>query len=207
VPCEEAPKLRPRSVPSLGPTRVRRIARLAAIQGAREQLPILSMEQEIMEVVDEHDVFLLCGETGCGKTTQVPQFLLEAGFGSPEFEERGGMVGVTQPRRVAAVSTAKRVAEEVGEGVGATVGHQVRFDRAVGPGTAVKFMTDGILLRELQDDFLLRKCDFLLVALACSCTCLTTFCPVQTTSPTQLHCRWLQERLMSGELCCSAFDR
>lgn len=128
------------------------------MQAARQELPILAMEQEIMETLAEHDVALLCGETGCGKTTQVPQFLLEAGFGCPDFPERSGLVGVCQPRRVAAVSTAKRVAEEVGCAVGGRVGHQVRYDRRVSHETAVKFMTDGILMRELQADFLLQRC-------------------------------------------------
>ena len=145
-------------MPTLGPTRVRQLQRPQGMQDARSKLPILSMEQEIMEMVDEHDVFLLCGETGCGKTTQVPQFLLEAGFGCAAYPERAGMVGVTQPRRVAAVSTARRVSTELGEATGGVVGHQVRFDKRCDEGTAVKFMTDGILLRELQDDFLLQKC-------------------------------------------------
>lgn len=158
APVADHAPARQRSVPSLGPTRARRIDRPAATQAARHELPILAMEQEIMEAVDEHDVILLCGETGCGKTTQVPQFLLEAGYGCGEFPERRGLVGVTQPRRVAAVSTARRVAEEVGCGVGGLVGYQVRFDRSAGAGTAAKFMTDGILLREVQDDFLLQKC-------------------------------------------------
>lgn len=105
------------------------------------------MEQEVMEAVYASDVVVLCGETGCGKTTQVPQFLLEAGFGCRDFPERAGLVGVTQPRRVAATSTAVRVAREVGSLVGGVVGHQVRYDRRVGEETRVKFMTDGILLR------------------------------------------------------------
>jgi ATP-dependent RNA helicase DHX37/DHR1 len=146
-----------RSVPALGPTRVLHLKRPAQMQSSREPLPILSMEQEIMESVDEHDCTIICGETGCGKTTQVPQFLLEAGFGCSEFVERAGLIGVTQPRRVAAVSTATRVASELGSRVGGVVGYQVRYDRQVAEGTSIKFMTDGILLREVQDDFLLRR--------------------------------------------------
>ena len=166
----EAAQPRGRSVPSLGPVRVRQIGRPRATQASRAELPILRMEQEIMEAVDDHDVILLCGETGCGKTTQVPQFLLEGGFGCRDFAERSGMVGVTQPRRVAAVATAQRVAQELGEGVGALVGHQVRFDRQVGAGTAIKFMTDGILMREAQEDPLLRRC-------AALCLNVVTCCP------------------------------
>jgi ATP-dependent RNA helicase DHX37/DHR1 len=89
---------------------------------------------------------------------QVPQFLFEGGYGCKEYPERGGMVGVTQPRRVAAVSTAKRVADELNTEMGDLVGYQVRYDQALGSGTAVKFMTDGILMREVQEDFLLKKC-------------------------------------------------
>lgn len=156
---KEPPAQPPRSVPSLGATRNRRLPRPASTEASRQELPILAMEQEIMSLVDEHDVLLLCGETGCGKTTQVPQFLLEAGFGCKEFAERSGMIGVTQPRRVAAVSTAERVAEEVGVSASGQglVGYQVRYDKQVGSDAGVKFMTDGILMREVQEDFLLNK--------------------------------------------------
>lgn len=156
---------KPRSAPSLGRQRNREIIRAPEIHEARLQLPVLGMEQEIMAMVDEHDVLLLCGATGCGKTTQVPQFLIEAGFGCSKFPERCGLVGVTQPRRVAAVSTARRVAEEVGQtsllsssDESGLVGYQVRHDKAVGSSAALKFMTDGILMREVQEDFLLRTC-------------------------------------------------
>eukprot|EP00208_Stichococcus_sp_RCC1054_P005028 CAMPEP_0206148490 /NCGR_PEP_ID=MMETSP1473-20131121/36770_1 /ASSEMBLY_ACC=CAM_ASM_001109 /TAXON_ID=1461547 /ORGANISM="Stichococcus sp, Strain RCC1054" /LENGTH=664 /DNA_ID=CAMNT_0053545839 /DNA_START=128 /DNA_END=2119 /DNA_ORIENTATION=- len=143
--------------------RVVRVERPPAIAEAREGLPIVGMEQEVMEAVAAHDIVLLCGETGCGKTTQVPQFLYEAGYGCAAFPERAGMIGVTQPRRVAAVSTAARVAEEMGGRPGQTVGYQVRYNKAVGAATAVKFMTDGILMREVQDDFLLRRYSVLVV--------------------------------------------
>ncbi|KAK9848573.1 hypothetical protein WJX84_001989, partial [Apatococcus fuscideae] len=147
----------------LGPTRVVHIQRPAAIEEARSQLPIIGQEQEIVEAITDHLVIVLCGETGCGKTTQVPQFLLEAGYGCRRFPERAGMVAVTQPRRLAAISSAQRVAAELGHKVGPTVGYQVRHDRQVGKDCALKFMTDGILLREMQQDFLLRKYSIVII--------------------------------------------
>lgn len=78
------------------------------------------------------------------------QFLYEAGFGSSRTNDRNGIVGVTQPRRVAVLATAKRVAFELGFRLGKEVGFQVRYDRRIGDGASIKFMTDGILLRELQ---------------------------------------------------------
>ena len=135
------------------------VQRPADIEEVRLSLPIVGMEQEIMEAISDNDVLVLCGETGCGKTTQVPQFLYEAGY---SFDN--GMIGVTQPRRVAAVSTATRVAEELGGTVGrGVVGYHVRYDRKVSGDTRVQFMTDGILLREVQDDFLLRKYNALII--------------------------------------------
>lgn len=128
-----------------------------AIQEQREQLPIYMEEQRIMEAVMENDVVIVCGETGSGKTTQIPQFLFEAGFGSESVEERAGMIAVTQPRRVAAISVAKRIAEEMGVKCGEEVGFQVRYEKSIGPKTKVKLMTDGILLKEMQNDFLLSK--------------------------------------------------
>ncbi|GFR51442.1 hypothetical protein Agub_g13735, partial [Astrephomene gubernaculifera] len=145
------------------PHRVVHISRPAAMAEARAALPISGQEADIMEAVLAHDVVVLAGETGCGKTTQVPQFLLEAGYGCRSFPERAGAVGVTQPRRVAAVSTAQRVAEELGCGIGEMVGYQVRYDRCVGAATALKFMTDGILLRELQLDFSLAAYSVVIV--------------------------------------------
>ncbi|KAL4094436.1 hypothetical protein PRIC1_010097 [Phytophthora ramorum] len=143
------------------------LSRKPEIQLARMQLPVCSSEQEIMEAITENDVIILCGETGSGKTTQVPQFLYEAGYGHPEHQSNSGRIGVTQPRRVAAVSTAKRVAEELNVPFGAPKGHvgyQIRYDAEhVSEHTRIKFMTDGILLKEIQQDFLLRQYSILLL--------------------------------------------
>ncbi|KAI4374508.1 hypothetical protein MLD38_012494 [Melastoma candidum] len=133
------------------------VSRPHEVADKRKDLPIVMMEQEIMEAINYHSVVIICGETGCGKTTQVPQFLFEAGFGSKQSPMRSGMIGVTQPRRVAVLATAKRVAYELGVCLGKEVGFQVRYDKRIGAKSSIKFMTDGILLREVQNDFLLRR--------------------------------------------------
>ncbi|XP_057461495.1 ATP-dependent RNA helicase DEAH13-like [Actinidia eriantha] len=133
------------------------VSRPKDIENKRKDLPIVMMEQEIMEAIKENITVIICGETGCGKTTQVPQFLYEAGFGSDQSSVRRGIIGVTQPRRVAVLATAKRVAFELGFRLGKEVGFQVRHDRRIGDSCSIKFMTDGILLREVQSDFLLKK--------------------------------------------------
>ncbi|OMO63887.1 hypothetical protein CCACVL1_22193 [Corchorus capsularis] len=133
------------------------VSRPDEVEDKRKDLPIVMMEQEIMEVINEKSTVIICGETGCGKTTQVPQFLYEAGFGSNQSTLRSGIIGVTQPRRVAVLATAKRVAFELGLHLGKEVGFQVRHDKKIGDRCSIKFMTDGILLREVQNDVLLKR--------------------------------------------------
>jgi len=115
------------------------------------KLPISDKAAEILEVLRTRQVLVLAGETGSGKTTQIPKLCLQAGLGEH------GRVVVTQPRRVAAISLARRVAEEMGTLNGDFVGHKVRFDDRTGKGTRVVFATDGTLLAELQSDPLLRR--------------------------------------------------
>ncbi|KAL9235730.1 hypothetical protein vseg_010469 [Gypsophila vaccaria] len=141
----------------LVPPTVIHVSRPKEVVKGRKDLPIIMMEQEIMEAINSHKSVIICGETGCGKTTQIPQFLYEAGYGSKTCSMRSGVIGVTQPRRVAVLSTARRVAYELGVRLGKEVGFQVRHDKKIGENSSIKFMTDGILLRELQSDFLLKR--------------------------------------------------
>lgn len=137
------------------------IQRPVEIQRVREGLPVYSEEHRIMEAIHHNDCVIICGETGSGKTTQVPQFLFESGFGV-KGSATPGMIGVTQPRRVAAVSMAKRVGNELGN-YGDRVGYQIRFDATTDDATALKFMTDGVLLREMMNDFLLMRYSALII--------------------------------------------
>lgn len=132
------------------------VLRSDEIQQVRTQLPVFAKEHEIMEAIYHNDVVIICGETGSGKTTQVPQFLYESGFGNPDSPDYSGMIGITQPRRVAAVSMANRVSAELGNHQN-KVGYQIRFDSSLKADTRVKFMTDGVLLREMMQDFKLTK--------------------------------------------------
>ena len=129
------------------------VKRNPEIQQARSKLPMFAEEQQVMEAIREKDVIVLCGATGCGKSTQLPQFLFEAGYGHDEGVP--GMIGCTQPRRVAAITTAKRIAKELNMPLGKQVGFQVRYEKRIAKDTKVKVMTDGILLKEIQSDFLL----------------------------------------------------
>ncbi|EHH66832.1 hypothetical protein EGM_03889 [Macaca fascicularis] len=127
------------------------VNRSLEMQEERLKLPILSEEQVIMEAVAEHPIVIVCGETGSGKTTQVPQFLYEAGYSSED-----SIIGVTEPRRVAAVAMSQRVAKEMNLSQ-RVVSYQIRYEGNVTEETRIKFMTDGVLLKEIQKDFLLLR--------------------------------------------------
>ncbi|XP_065055451.1 probable ATP-dependent RNA helicase DHX37 isoform X1 [Rhopilema esculentum] len=128
--------------------------RTPEVQASRVLLPILGEEQSIMETIKDNNIVLICGETGSGKTTQVPQFLYEAGFSTHKPNE--GMIGITEPRRVAAISMSKRVAKEMNLN-SSIVSYQIRYEGNVRDTTRIKFMTDGVLLKEMESDFLLTK--------------------------------------------------
>ena len=131
-----------------------RVSRLPEIEQLRSKLPAVLTEQEIVDAIRSNDFSIVCGDTGCGKSTQVPQFLFEAGFTTGSFD--GQLIGVTQPRRVAAVSVSERVGVELNDP--ALVGYQVRYDTKFNSEKMkIKFMTDGILLREVQQDIRLPQ--------------------------------------------------
>ena len=137
-----------------------KVNRSVDVDEARLKLPVVADEQKIMEAIHNNPVVIVCGTTGSGKTTQIPQFLYEAGYGNSSGPTPG-LIGVTQPRRVAAVTMAERVGQELGDSK--KVAYQIRFDSTVGNETAIKFMTDGILLREIEQDFALTKYSILVL--------------------------------------------
>ncbi|WP_374320110.1 ATP-dependent RNA helicase HrpA [Aquabacterium sp.] len=136
-----------------------------------ESLPVSGKRQEIEAALREHQVIIVCGETGSGKTTQLPKIALamgRGGWGQPRDPKaprhlRPKLIGHTQPRRIAASSVAKRIAEELNSPLGDVVGYKVRFQDRLQPGASVKLMTDGILLAETQGDPDLRAYDTLII--------------------------------------------
>ena len=125
-----------------------------------EALPVSARRDEIAKAVQAHPVIIVCGETGSGKTTQLPKLALALGRGRAQS---GKLIGHTQPRRIAASSVAKRIAHELNTPLGEVVGFKVRFQDRLSPGASVKLMTDGILLAETQSDPLLRAYDTLII--------------------------------------------
>ncbi|OZI61378.1 ATP-dependent RNA helicase HrpA [Bordetella genomosp. 11] len=122
-----------------------------------EELPVSARREEIARAIEHHQVVIVSGETGSGKTTQLPKICLDLGRG------RTRMIGHTQPRRLAATSVARRIADELETPLGEVVGYQVRFNDRTGPNAAIKLMTDGILLAETQRDPLLKRYDTLII--------------------------------------------
>ncbi|MFC1789125.1 DEAD/DEAH box helicase [Thermodesulfobacteriota bacterium] len=122
-----------------------------------EALPILAKKDQIIGSISKNQVIIISGETGSGKTTQIPKFCLAAGRGID------GKIGCTQPRRIAAVTVSKRIAEELGEKLGRSVGYKIRFKDKTSPNAFIKIMTDGILLAETQSDPYLNEYDTLIV--------------------------------------------
>ncbi|KAF8979359.1 hypothetical protein BGZ46_005524 [Entomortierella lignicola] len=118
-----------------------------SIKQVRESLPIYKFRKKLLEAIEEYQVLVIVGETGSGKTTQLPQYLYEAGYA-----KGGGKIGCTQPRRVAAMSVAARVAEEMGVKLGYEVGYSIRFEDCTSEKTIMKYMTDGMLLREFMSE-------------------------------------------------------
>ncbi|KAJ1922757.1 ATP-dependent RNA helicase [Tieghemiomyces parasiticus] len=126
-------------------------------EAERKRLPIYGARQAILDAIQRNASVVIVGETGSGKTTQIPQFILEA-----DLAKYGG-IAVTQPRRVAATSLARRVAEEVGTPLGKRVGYTVRFDDKSSPSTKLKYLTDGMLMREILSDPLLHRYNYILL--------------------------------------------
>ncbi|KAK8809587.1 hypothetical protein WA158_000530 [Blastocystis sp. Blastoise] len=122
------------------------LTKMEQIQAIRRSLPVYKRREELLDAIEKHQILIVTAETGSGKTTQIPQFLHEAGY------TKRGMVGCTQPRRVAAMSVATRVAEEMGVKRGYEVGYSIRFEDCTSDKTIIKYMTDGMLLREFLTD-------------------------------------------------------
>ena len=137
-------------------TKNNRRERLPSV-GEIPSLPIWSKKNAIIQAIKSNPVVIVSGETGSGKTTQIPKFCLEAGRGIE------GLIGCTQPRRIAAITVSNRIAEELGESIGQSVGYKIRFKDKTSAGTYIKIMTDGILLAETQGDPYLNMYDTIIV--------------------------------------------
>src|SRR5450830_647401 len=168
APRPAAPAVQPQAAPAPRPPREPREPRPSRADTAAlrtplppitfpEELPVSGRRAEIAKAIQENQVIIVSGETGSGKTTQLPKICLELGRG------QAGLIGHTQPRRIAASSTAKRIAQELGSAQGVHVGFKVRFTDTLQPGASVKLMTDGILLAETQTDPMLRAYDTIII--------------------------------------------
>ncbi|CRL01348.1 CLUMA_CG014363, isoform A [Clunio marinus] len=127
------------------------------LEEQRRQLPAYAVRQNILNCIQTSSTLILIGETGSGKSTQIPQFILESGMLNK------GMVGITQPRRVAAITLSKRVSQEKMRQLGDVVGYAVRFENCTSENTKIKYMTEGILLREALNDRFLKKYQYIIL--------------------------------------------
>ena len=141
---------------SIAQRRLTRVQQLSAIEYPAD-LPVVARREDIAQAIDKHQVVIVCGETGSGKTTQLPKICLSLGRGVL------GVIGHTQPRRVAARSVAARIAQELKSELGGLVGYKVRFNDKVSADTCIKLMTDGILLAEIHHDPLLKNYDTIII--------------------------------------------
>ena len=157
LPPSQAPSSTPSAAPSAPPPAALKIT-------FPPELPVSARRAEIEAALRAHQVVIVCGETGSGKTTQLPKMALALGRGKPgEGGRKGRLIGHTQPRRIAATSVAKRIAEELQTPLGEVAGYKVRFGDRLSPTARIKLMTDGILLAETQSDPLLRQYDTLII--------------------------------------------
>lgn len=132
--------------------------RVRSIEETKKSLPVYEYRDELLEAVEKYPVLIVVGETGSGKTTQLPQYLYEEGYAA-----NNKIIGCTQPRRMAAVSVATRVADELGTKVGDKVGYSIRFDEKSSNNTIIKYMTDGMLVREFLTDNNLEKYSVMII--------------------------------------------
>src|SRR5512146_2504317 len=144
---------------ALSPSAQRRLARIQQLSAIEypADLPVVARREELAQAIEKHQVIIVCGETGSGKTTQLPKICLALGRGVQ------GVIAHTQPRRVAARTVAARVAHELKTELGGLVGYKIRFNDRVSPDTSIKLMTDGILLAEIQSDPKLRHYDTIII--------------------------------------------
>jgi pre-mRNA-splicing factor ATP-dependent RNA helicase DHX15/PRP43 len=143
---------------------------LVCLLVGRKTLPVFAQRSVFLETLAKHQVLVLVGETGSGKTTQIPQFCVDGGYAHSR------MVACTQPRRVAAMSVATRVADEMDVKLGSVVGYTIRFDDQTNDSTLLKYMTDGMLLREAMTDRNLTKYQVIILdevrRSVCVCGCM-----------------------------------
>ncbi|NQZ71158.1 MAG: ATP-dependent RNA helicase HrpA, partial [Lentisphaeria bacterium] len=137
--------------------KIEKVKQTIGVVSLVDDLPISQKEIEIVGLLRDNQVLIIAGETGCGKTTQLPKMCLKAGFGAR------GLIAHTQPRRLAATSVAKRIAEELNTELGNLVGYSIRFNNKVSSSTRLKLMTDGVLLSEIEKDPLLSRYDVIII--------------------------------------------